>query len=293
MARSDRHARSGHLMMAISAVDIALWDLRGKHFGAPVYRLLGGPARPRLSAYASMGGESHNPAEAAQAAREALQRGYTAQKWFFRHGPGSGPAGMRENLEWARAIREAVGEQTELMFDCWQGWDVPYAIAIGRELAALRPTWIEEPLPANRPDGFRRIREATGIPLSTGEHHYTRFDVRPFLESGAIEYCQADPEWTGGITELLKICALAAAYDVKVIPHGHHIVAAAHVVASQSPGLCPKVEYLLRHKERMQFFQKTVWRPENGWLELPDSPGLGVELDEAKIERREEIRFGD
>jgi L-alanine-DL-glutamate epimerase-like enolase superfamily enzyme len=169
------------------------------------------------------------------------------------------------------------------------GWDAPFAIAMARELRAFNPLWLEEPLPANRLSGFMRIKKETGIPLAAGEHLYTRWDVKPFLEAGVLDFVQADPDWTGGISELVKICALAAVHDAKVVPHGHHIIAASHVIASQSPGLCPMAEFLLRHLERQQFFQKTILRPENGWLPLPPGPGLGIVFDEAKIEERREL----
>ena len=104
-----------------------------------------------------------------------------------------------------------------------------------------------------------------------------------------LDYVQADPDWTGGITELVRICALAGAYDVQVVPHGHNVAAAAHVVFSQSPALCPLIEYLLIHLERQQHFHKTVLRPINGYIHAPTAPGLGIELDPARVESRQEI----
>src|SRR5262245_55668256 len=116
MLRLNRHGRSGLFVTAISAVDNALWDLRGKAANEAVYRLLGGPTRDRVPAYASMLGHSVDPDRAAAAAREHLELGFTAQKWFFRHGPGSGRDGMLANLEMARAVREGVGPASPLMF---------------------------------------------------------------------------------------------------------------------------------------------------------------------------------
>jgi L-alanine-DL-glutamate epimerase-like enolase superfamily enzyme len=117
MVRSDRHARSGHLMMAASAVDCALWDLRGKALGAPVYQLLGGPTRPRVPAYASLLFFSHQPDLLRERALEYRDLGYAAQKWFFRFGPGSGRDGMEANLAMVRTLRETLGEAYDLMFD--------------------------------------------------------------------------------------------------------------------------------------------------------------------------------
>lgn len=292
MRRRDRHARSSLFMMAISAVDNALWDIRGKHFGVPVYRLLGGPTRDRVRAYASMLGYSVEPDKAGKIAREYFDRGFTAQKWFFKYNPTHGSGGRKKNLQLVQALRKALGDNAELMFDCLWSWDVPYAISMAREILPYRPTWLEEPLHPEQLEGYKRIKRDTGIPLAAGEHFYTRWNVKQFLDAGVLDFVQADPEWCGGITELVKICALAEAYEVKVVPHGHHILAAAHVVAAQPPSVCPMVEYLFQsHLDRMQYFHKRVLRPEKGWLELPTQPGLGLELDEDKIAEKREMKW--
>ena len=292
MRRRDRHARSSLFMMAISAVDNALWDIRGKHFGVPVYRLLGGPTRDRVRAYASMLGYSVEPDKAGKIAREYFERGFTAQKWFFKYNPTHGGQGRKKNLQLVQALRKALGDNAELMFDCLWSWDVPYAISMAREILPYRPTWLEEPLHPEQLEGYTRLKRETGIPLAAGEHFYTRWNVKPFLDAGVLDYVQTDPEWCGGITELVKICALAETYEVKVVPHGHHILAAAHVVAAQPPSLCPMVEYLFHgHLDRMQYFHKTILRPEKGWLELPLQPGLGLVLDENKIAEKREMKW--
>lgn len=292
MRRRDRHARSSLFMMAISAVDNALWDIRGKYFDVPVYRLLGGPTRDRIRSYASMLGYSVEPDKAGKIAREYLDRGFTAQKWFFKYNPTHGGEGRKKNLQLVQALRKALGDNAELMFDCLWSWDVPYAISMARELLAYRPTWLEEPLHPEQLEGYTRLKRETGIPLAAGEHFYTRWNVKPFLDAGALDYVQTDPDWCGGITELVKICALAETYEVKVVPHGHHILAAAHVVAAQPPGVCPMVEYLFHsHLDRMQYYHKSVLRPEKGWLELPTLPGLGLVLDEDKIAEKREVKW--
>ncbi|NIP27349.1 MAG: mandelate racemase [Phycisphaerae bacterium] len=292
MRRRDRHARSSLFMMAISAVDNALWDIRGKHFGVPVYRLLGGPTRDRIRAYASMLGYSVEPDKAGKIAREYFDRGFTAQKWFFKYNPTHGGQGCKKNLQLVRALRKALGDEAELMFDCLWSWDVPYAISMAREILPYRPTWLEEPLHPEQLEGYKRIKRDTGIQLAAGEHFYTRWNVKQFLDAGVLDFVQADPEWCGGITELVKICALAEAYEVKVVPHGHHILAAAHVVAAQPPSVCPMVEYLFHsHLDRMQYFHRKVLRPEKGWLQLPTQPGLGLELDEDKIAEKRELKW--
>ena len=126
--RSNRHARRGFFLMAISAVDHALWDLRGRYFQTPVYRLLGGPTRQSIEAYASCLGYSLEPDKAQFRAAELKNYGYRYQKWFLAYGPGDGPEGLRKNVEIVRVLREAVGDDTELMFDFYSGWDLSYTL---------------------------------------------------------------------------------------------------------------------------------------------------------------------
>jgi L-alanine-DL-glutamate epimerase-like enolase superfamily enzyme len=289
MLRMDRHGRSGLFMTAVSVVDCALWDLKGKAWGQPVYRLLGGPTRPAVPAYASMLGFSVDPDQAAATAQEYKELGYTAQKWFFRYGPGDGAAGIEHNLALAEAVRTAVGPHYELMFDAYMGWDLTYATAMVRLLAPIRPRWLEEPLPPERVSEFRKLREAATFPIATGEHVYTRWQTKELLVNGAVDLLQNDPDWTGGITEQVKICALASAFEVPVIGHGHSLLPALHVAGAQSPAVVPRVEYLVRFQETKQFFFQPMYQPSNGDIILPTLPGLGLVLDEAKIERRERV----
>jgi L-rhamnonate dehydratase len=291
MLRLDRHGRSGMFMTGVSAVDCALWDLKGKAWGQPVYRLLGGPTREAAPAYASMLGFSVDPDEAAGVARAYKEQGFAAQKWFFRYGPGDGAEGQERNLALAWAVREAVGPRYPLMFDAFMGWDTRYAVEMVRALAPLNPTWMEEPIPPERVGGLRQIRQAAGVPIATGEHVYTRWQTKELLVSQAVDVLQNDPDWTGGITELVKICALASAFDVPVVAHGHSLLPALHVATAQSPQTVPMVEFLVRHQEAKQFFHTPIYRPEGGSIRLPELPGLGMALDQEKIESREAVVF--
>lgn len=291
MLRMNRHGRSGLFMTGLSPVDCALWDLKGKVWRQPVYRLLGGPTRPSVLAYASMLGFSTAPDKAAQTAAEYKQKGFTAQKWFFRHGPGDGDAGKAKNMAMAQAVRQAVGPDYTLMFDAFMGWDTAYAIDMVKQLAPLNPRWMEEPVPPERMGAFQKIREVSGVPVATGEHVYTRWQTKELLVSGAVDVLQNDPDWTGGISELVKICALASAFDTPVVAHGHSLLPALHVAGAQPPTTVPFVEFLIRAQENKQFFHKPIYRPENGAITLPDLPGLGLVLDESKITRHEQVSF--
>ena len=282
--RRDRHSRAGHYMMALSAVDNALWDLRGKFFNTPVFRLLGGPTRSDVEAYASCLGYSVEPEPAANRAAQLKSEGFRYQKWFLAYGPGDAAYGLQKNLELVKTLRKTLGDDTEIMFDAYNGWDLQYAIDWAKSAEPSRPHWIEEPFISDQLENFAKLSRATSIPVATGEHFYGRWEVNRFLQADAIKVVQADPEWCGGTSELLKICALASTHGVRVIPHGHGLRAALHVVASQSPLTCPLVEYLMLHKPYKLHFEKDAPAPKAGKIPLPTRPGFGIELDPAKIE---------
>ncbi|HEX2038032.1 MAG TPA: enolase C-terminal domain-like protein [Chloroflexota bacterium] len=287
--RQDRHARKGYEMMAISAVDNALWDVRGKHFGLPVYRLLGGPTRERVPCYASMLGSSLEPGLVRERVQQLVEQGFKAQKWFFRYGPADGLEGMERNVALVRTAREAAGPTVELMFDCWMGWDTTYAIRLLDRIAEYRPRWLEEPVPADRIHDLAAIRRSSRVPIASGEHEYTRWGALQLLQAEAVDVLQVDPDWCGGISELVKICTLASAFGKPVIPHGHSVPAAVHVIAATPPGTCPMAEFLVRSQPAAQHFHTQPMQPVGGAIPLPEAPGLGLEIDQARVEEREDL----
>jgi L-alanine-DL-glutamate epimerase-like enolase superfamily enzyme len=291
MYRSNRHSRAGHFMMGISAVDNALWDLRGHYYNAPVYQLLGGPTRNQIAAYGSCLGFSAQPEPAKSKSAELKKQGFVNQKWFLPYGPGSGHEGMIRNVQLVKNLRESLGEDADIMFDAFMGWDLTYAMEWASKVEQYHPRWIEEAFHPEKVDSFAQLSRETTIPVATGEHFYNRWEVQRFLEADAIHVVQADPEWCGGVSELLKICTLASAHDVHVIPHGHNIHSALHVVASQSPMTCPMVEYLINKMSYYYMFELQNLTPVNGFIPLTDKPGFGIEFDESKIEEREQISW--
>ena len=292
MYRYAIHGRKGDNMMAISAVDIALWDLKGKWLGQPVYKLLGGPTRDRIPAYVSALGYSIEPERAKERMREFMKQGYRHAKWFFREGPTDGKEGIRKNLELVAALREAAGPDVDIMLDCWNSWDVPYAIKMSKMLEEFHPLWLEEPVLADKPESYAQIRAASSILISGAEHEYTRWGFKMLMDMGAMDIYQPDIGWAGGISEVMKICALASAYDVQVIPHGGPVPATAHLLFSQPVTTCPLLEFLIKWNQVGQFFYKNPVEPVNGFVTPPEGPGLGVELDESKIETERELSFG-
>ncbi len=286
MYRSNRHSRAGLFLMAISAVDNALWDLRGRYFETPVYRLLGGPTRDSVEVYGSCLGYSLEPAKVRERALALKAEGYRAQKWFLAYGPGSGPDGMRKNVELVRTLRETLGDSTDLMFDAFSGWDAAYSLAWAKQVEQYRPRWIEEVAHPEKMESFAELRRGSSIPVASGEHFYGRWEVERYLRAGAVTVVQADPEWCGGLSELIKICAVASTHDAQVIPHGHSIHAALHAIVSQSPMTCPLAEYLILKMRSYYHFEKHPPLPVKARIALPEGPGFGIELDPAKVEKQ-------
>ena len=298
--RSNINLRSGESTMALSKLDLALWDLKGRLAGQPVWRLLGGPTRAVVPSYASMLGFGQEPEAAARETVRVMDAGYTAIKWFFRNGPAQGEGGFRENVELVRSVREAAGPDARVAFDAWNGWSPEYAVRMIEATAVYRTWWIEEPVMPDRIDEYVVIRsrvrggsntsDATGasVLIAGGEHEYTRFGARRLLDAGAVDVLQPDPTWCGGLTETKKICAIASTYPVQVVPH-HGGYASLHLIASQSPALCPMQEWLLQAGRRDNVFQKYPIEPVDGAFVLPQVPGLGIEIDPAKAETIETI----
>lgn len=290
MHRFMVHGRQGDAMLAISAVDCALWDLKGRWLNVPVYRLLGGPTRETVPCYASMLGFAVRDLGRVRArAQEFQARGYTAQKWFFRHGPGSGAEGMAANVALVRTLREALGDEYDIMLDCWQAFDPLYAAELAERIEDYRPRWLEECVMPDRIDSYARVKAGTRIPLSGAEHEYTRWGLKRFIEAEALDVLQPDIYWAGGLSETLKIAAYASVHDLVVIPHGHSTPAGLHFSLAQSPALTPYQEFLVKWNAINQHFLEHPLVPENGALGLPAQPGLGMDLDPAKIEDQVEI----
>ncbi|MBY0505267.1 MAG: mandelate racemase [Bryobacteraceae bacterium] len=291
MHRSNRHARSSHFMMAISAVDCALWDLRGRYFNGPVYRLLGGPTRAAATVYGSTLGYSVELEKAFARARLLKEQGFRHQKWFLAYGPGDGLAGLEKNVNLVRTLREAVGPDVDLMFDAFMGWDLTYATAWAKRVEPFAPRWLEEPFHVDKLESFAALRRATAVPVATGEHFYGRWEVQRFLRHEAITVVQADPEWCGGVSELVKIATLCSSFDAQLIPHGHSLHAAVHVSASQSPMTCPLNEYLILKMQSYYHFEKNPPVVVNGQVALSERPGFGIDLDPAKATRMDVVKL--
>ena len=274
------HGRRGAVLRAISAVDIALWDALSKEAGLPLYRHLGGSDREPVPAYASGGyyAEGKGPAGLAEEMRGYLEMGFRAVKMKL------GRLTPKEDAVRVRAAREAVGPDVALFLDANNAWpDADAAIDAIRHFEEYDPGWIEEPLMPDDIEGHARVAAAVRTPVATGEIHATRWEFQQLIDHNAAAILQPDGGVCGGITETRRIAALAAAHDIPIAPHWFpelHV----HVVASTPNATW--VEYFtdlsIINLGRL-FSTRLEGRP--GGLALPKGPGLGVELDEAAVER--------
>ena len=265
------YGRKGLPVMAMSAVDLALWDLVGKVRGEPVYNLIGGLSREEISFYCT------GPAPDAV---KAL--GFWGAKVPLPHSHFDGEEGLRKNVEYLTAQRDLVGPGYPLMVDCYMALTVPYAIRLAGACRHLDIYWWEEVLPPDDVEGFRLLKQAhPDLKWTTGEHEYSRFGFRRLIEERTVDILQPDVMWVGGLTELLKIAAHASAYDIPVVPHGSGPYSY-HFIASQTgTAVCEYVAASPDGRTIRPVFGE-LFRgeglPTNGRLRMSSAPGFGMEI---------------
>jgi L-alanine-DL-glutamate epimerase-like enolase superfamily enzyme len=291
MYRSNLNARAGEVLAALSMVDIALWDLKGKFFGQPVCSLLGGPVQDKIPCYASALCCSIETEKVDARVKEFSKMGYPAAKFFVRDGPQDGRAGLERNLELLKTARKAGGPDFKIMLDAWCSWDIPYTIKMAELMAEYEPEWFEEPVMPDMQESLARLRERCPVPIAGGEHEFTRWGAKLLMDMGALDIYQFDAVWTGGISELTKIATLCSVYDAPLIPHGVSMQATVHVAFAQNAVIVPMLEYLVVEQERLQFFLQDKIEPVGGYISAPTSPGLGMTIDENKVLSEKEVSF--
>lgn len=285
-----RFGRSGTAMAAISALDIACWDLHGKAEGKPVTDLLGGRTQTTVPCYVSRLYALEDLNELAAEARHWKELGFQRMKQRFGFGPKDGPAGMRRNVELVRTVRQAVGDDVELAADAYMGWNVGYAIEMAKMLEEFRLSWIEEPLMPHEIGGYLELKQrCPGQRWSCGEHAYGKWEFKDLIDRRVVDILQFDVNRVGGISEAIKICAMAEAAGMPVIPHSneaHNL----HVIYSRAPHVCPLVEYFPNVEPdtgNELFWKLFTGIPEaaNGVLTLGREPGLGIGIWEEAVSR--------
>ena len=279
--------RKGIGMVAISAVDIAIWDILGKATGQPVFRLLGGKTKPKIPVYAS-----RLYCQALEALEKEAQQykdqGYRAMKLRFGWGPVDGAAGMQQNLDLVRTVREVIGYEIDLMADAYMGWTLDYARRIIPLLERYQLRWLEEPVIADDIAGYAALKAMNRIPIAGGEHEFTLYGFRTLLDLKAVDYIQFDTNRVGGLTQARKIAALAEAYSVPVIPHAgqmhnFHIVMAS--LNSPMAEFFPVVEVEVGN-ELFWYIFKGEPLPQDGFIHLDENlPGLGLTINEEALKQ--------
>ena len=284
--RTMAFGRKGIGMVAISAVDIALWDVLGKASKQPVYRLLGGRTKARIPVYASRL-YSTPLDDLAGEARRYKEQGYKAMKLRFGWGPVDGADGMRRNVDLVRTVRETVGEGIDVMADAYMGWTLDYAKRMLPLLEPFNLRWLEEPVIPDDIHGYAELKAYGRVPIAGGEHEFTLYGFRELLEARAVDYIQFDTNRVGGITQARKIAALAEAHSVPVVPHAgqmhnYHVVMAS--LNSPMAEHFPFVDVEVGN-ELFWYIFKGEPKARDGFVDLDESvPGLGLEIDEEALQ---------
>jgi D-arabinonate dehydratase len=301
--RAYKHARGGVLVAAISGIDIALWDLRGKAAGLPVWRLLGGYRR-RVPAYATGGfyAEGKGVAELCREMEDYRAAGFTAVKMKVGRNSAVEMSPLRamphrdicevspaEDLARVRAVRETIGPDARLMVDVNGAWDVGTAIRMGRSMEPLDVYWLEEPVSPDDVAGSAEVAAKLAIPVAGYETcSYGKVSFREYIAARAIQFVQPDVAWAGGLTEALKIAHMAEAWNLPLAPHIHGsavaVAAAVHLLGAVVNGSMAEMVFPA-HPLMADLVREPLVVDRTGHIELTDAPGLGLELDPDVVRR--------
>jgi D-galactarolactone cycloisomerase len=291
-ARYRDHGQKGVVIQGLSGIDIALWDLKGKYLGQPVHRLMGGPVRDKVKAYATGLYRRDRPDHTAYLSEEALESralGFQAMKLKVGFN-------VEDDVRAVHAVRKAIGPDIGLMIDANHAYDAVEAIRLGRRIEDADIGWFEEPVPPEDLDGHAAVKAALSIPIATGECEFTRIGFRPLLERRVADIIQPDLCAAGGLSEGKKISDMALAYGVRMAPHvwgtGIAVAAAVQLLAVMpwwTPPSLEPVEPMLEfdrteHPVRSALLQTPV-APVNGYVAVPTGPGLGIEVNREALTR--------
>jgi len=281
------HSR-GFVLEAMSGIDIALWDLLARSVGQPLYKFLGGAGRDRVRCYVSKVYFDEIP-RMAEEARALAAQGYTAIK--VQLGWPEARGGHRADVRTARAVREAVGPDVEVMLDANGAYDVGTAVRVGRQLEELNVAWLEEPVPADDLDGYAHLRRSVRVPLAAGETEFGLFGFRDLIARGCVDVLQPEVARIGGITAARRLGALAHAHNLLYAPHTGFSGGIAHLASLHLAAAAPNFytyEYMgtayIQNPLR-DIFTVPFPAPREGMLTLPQGPGLGLEVDPEAVRR--------
>ena len=282
------------IFMAFSGIEIALWDIIGKVLKLPVYKLLGGAYRTNIKVYASFMRRDQSPIEVAERAEYFASLGFKAikikigKRWGFDSLPD-------EAIETVKEVRRAIGDEIDIMVDCNSAYSAPRAIQIGRKLEEYNIFHFEEPVPEYDIESLKKVSEALDVPVAAGEQNIGRYEFKELLVRDAVDIIQPDVIKAGGLLECKKIAAIADAFGKFCTPHNTQpaigTVATLHFVAS-TPNCRYPLEYNIEPHPLKDILFKDSPIPKDGYLNVPDRDGLGIELNDEVIEKYgEEVSY--
>ena len=293
-AYDDFAARRGGMdyYCAISGIEQALWDIVGKAAGMPVHRLLGGACRDAIRVYANgWSGGARSPAELGEKAKAMVERGFTAMKFDPVPGPWRtfvDKTVERRAIDNVFAVRDAVGDDVDILIEMHRRLAPMHAVRIARAIEDAAPFWFEEPVLAENVPALARAKRDIRIPVVTGEALYTKFDFREVFETAAADIINPDVCNVGGILELKEIAAMAEAYFVAVSPHNYNSTTVGLAATLQASAVMPNfliTEYFVNFEALGEEIAREPWQVRDGMIELTDTPGLGIDLDEEALAR--------
>lgn len=282
----DAYWRGGAVLMsALSAVEMALWDILGKSLNVPVYQLLGGKVNDKVRIYVNgWFAGAKTPEEFGAKAKEAVKRGVSAMKWdpFGKSYLDISNKDLNTALECVAAVRDAAGPDVDLLIEGHGRFNINTGIKIAKELEQFNPMWFEEPTPPDSLDALSEVKKKSPVPISAGERLYTRYEYRELFEKRCADFIQPDISHAGGLGELRKIGAMSEAYYLGFAPHnpsGPVANAASLQLAACSPNFSI-LEIMYSDVDYRKEITNETLRYEDGFMYIPDKPGLGIELNE-------------
>lgn len=296
-------AQSGMYVAVLTAVESALWDLAGKALNLPVYQLLGGKFRDKIRVYmdtALYQNELPKPEDFAASAKEAVDMGFTAVKFdldqakdpnkYDKYNWTASPAEIQRMYDQMAAAREAVGPNIDICADMHGRYDAISGEKAAKVLEPINMMWLEEPIPAENVDAYKKITESTSTPICAGENHYLAYGFRPLLEAGAVDIIMPDLQKAGGLGEAQRIANLANLYYVPFSPH----MVASYLGAMASCHVCASVPNFMILEWQIYFHKNPMYKEivtfdgpmvENGFITLSEKPGIGVEINEEGMKK--------
>lgn len=282
----DAYWRGGPVLMsALSAVDMALWDILGKHLNVPVYQLLGGRCNDKVRIYVNgWFAGAKTPSEFAEKAKAAVKRGVTAMKWdpFGKNYMTISNKDLNTALECVGAVRDVVGDEVDLLIEGHGRFNIPTGIKIAQELAQFKPMFFEEPVPPDNLDALKAVRDKSPVAVSAGERLYTRWDYKEMFEKQCADYIQPDISHAGGIMELKKLAAEAEYRYLGFAPHNPS-GPVANAATLNIAACCPNfsiLEIMYSDVDYRKDITNESLEYKDGYITIPDKPGLGIEINE-------------